>query len=73
MWASAPGGVEQKPIARKFGDLFQRARLFEEMSRAGNDLQFYVAAHPIARPLVQLDNDIIVAADDEQRRRLDFR
>ena len=24
MWASAPGGVEQKPIARKFGDSFER-------------------------------------------------
>ena len=52
MWASAPGGVEQKPIARKFGDSFERTGFLKEMRRAGNDLQFYVAAHPIARLLV---------------------
>jgi hypothetical protein len=50
--ASAAGGVEQEPSACEFGDFFQRARLFKEMRRVGNDLQLHFTAHPIARLLV---------------------
>ena len=62
--------VAQKPVTRELCDLFQRARLFEKMCRAGNDLQLHFAAQPIASLLIQFDNDIVVAAHNEQRRRL---
>ena len=48
MRPGAAGGMEQKPIARKFGDLLERAWFFKEMRRPGNDLQFHFAAHPVA-------------------------
>jgi len=63
--------VKREPVACELGHSFQRARFFKEVRRAGNDFQFYLAAHPIARHLVQLHYNIVVAADDEQRGRLD--
>jgi hypothetical protein len=44
--------VIDEPIARQLCDSVERARFFKEMRRAGNDLQLYFAAHPIARLLV---------------------
>ena len=44
--------VIYEPIACKFGDFFQRARLFKEVRRLGNNFQFHLAAHPIACHLV---------------------
>ncbi len=44
--------VSHEPVARQFCDLLQRARFFKEMRRAGNDLQFHFAAHPVACLLV---------------------
>src|SRR5262245_41929614 len=55
-----------KPIARECGDFLQRSWLFKEMGRAWKNLQFHFAAHPIPRLLVYLDDDVVVAADNEE-------
>jgi len=43
------------------------------MRRAGNDFQFHFTAHLRARLFVEIDYHRVLAADDEQRRRLHAR
>jgi len=64
--------MTHKPVTRELRHFLQRARFFEKMCRAGNNLQLHFAAQPIAGLLIQFDNDIVVAAHNEQRRRLYF-
>jgi hypothetical protein len=62
--------VVNEPIARQFCDLLKRAWFFKEMGRTGNDLYLYFATHLITGLFVSLDDDVVLAANDEQRRRL---
>ena len=43
------------------------------MRGAGNDPQLDGGEHARHRVLVELDHDLVVAADEEQRRRMDAR
>ena len=70
--APARPKMMNKPIAREFGHFFQRTWFPKEMCRAGDNLQFHFAAHAIPRHFVQFNYNVVVATDDEQRRRLDL-
>ena len=59
-------GALDKPVGGQLRDALQGPGFFEEMSGAGNDFQFHFAVHSSARLFVQLNHDIILAADDEQ-------
>ena len=65
------GEVADEPRRREPGDFLERARLLEEVGRAGHDRELLLAAQLGERRLVQLDDAVVVSADDEQRRRLD--
>ena len=54
-----------KPVRRQLLDELERARLFKEVRGAGNDFQFRFAAPSSTRLLVQIDDDIVPAADDD--------
>ena len=69
MRAGAAGGMEQKPIARQLGHLLQCARFFEEMRRAGHDDQLMWTLQLRSRLLVEIEDDRIAPANNEQRRR----
>jgi hypothetical protein len=56
-----------EPIGGQARDLLQRARLFKEVRRSGNDLQLRFRAKQWQRRAVHGDNRDIVPADDEQR------
>src|SRR4029077_2924695 len=61
-----------EPITCQFGHLLQCTELLKQVRCAGNNLQLHVATHLVARHFVQRDDNVIVAADDEQCRRLNF-
>src|SRR5579871_4236527 len=59
--------VTREPLRRQSGDVFQFARLLEEMTRSGNDDQLLDGgAEPIQCLLIQPDHHFIIAADNEQ-------
>src|SRR5262249_49318533 len=62
-----------EPIAGALRYLLKRARFFEQMGRARDDVDLAFAFHLRARLLVQFDDDMIFAADHEQRRRFPLR
>jgi hypothetical protein len=46
--------------------LFERARFFEEVTRAGDDTEFFFAAKFAHGLLVQVDDHIVITTDDEK-------
>ena len=68
-----PREVAFKPVARQPCDLVQRARLFEEVRRAGDNHQPLFTAQLRERRPVQLNDGQVVAADYQQGWRLDMR
>lgn len=54
-----------EPLAGEPRHLIERSRLFEEVSRSGNDHQPLLGAELRERRLVQFDNCVVISADDE--------
>src|SRR2546430_9485499 len=65
--------MKQKPTRRQIGDAFERARFFEKMGRAGDDVDLDLTTHLRARLLVHSDDYIVFTANDEQSGRFYFR
>ena len=65
--ASGAREIAQEPVPREPRDFIQRARLLEEMRRAGDDYELSLAAHLGERCAVQREDLEVVAADDEKR------
>src|SRR6516165_3960668 len=57
-----------EPLCGKVDDLVESARLLEQMCRAGNDLETLLAGEHIESFLVKIDDTMVGAADDQQRR-----
>jgi hypothetical protein len=53
-----------KPAGGQLRDPLKRPGLFEKVSSAGNNLQLHFALHSGLGLLVQLDHDVILAADN---------
>src|SRR5687768_4145379 len=68
--ARGPPQMRLEPVDRQARHLLERTWLLEQMRRARHDLEQGRGAHLLHRFLVQLDNRGVIAADDEQRRRL---
>ena len=64
--------MAQKPVSCQFCDPVEGTRLFEEVSRSGNDLQLHFGAHFTLRLFIERDHYLILAADDQQRWSLHF-
>lgn len=62
-----------EPIAGDPSDLLQRSRLLEQVGGAGDDIETRFAAKPPQRPSIEFEHFVIIAADDQKRRRLDVR
>jgi hypothetical protein len=60
-----------EPVARQVHHLFQSARLLEQVRGTWNDLEFDSRLHLPHGIAIHLDDRFIVAADNEQRGRLD--
>src|SRR5262249_40142867 len=60
-----------EPLGREIRDLFEGARLFEQMSRAGNAPHLLLAAQPRVCLLIQFHDMVVTLTDDQQRRRFD--
>lgn len=61
----ARGGA-RKPVGGALLDGLERARFFEEVRGVGHDLKLGLAAQLRQRLAVELDDDVIVTADDQQ-------
>ena len=61
--------ITSEPVSRQLRDAMKRARLLEQMRRPWNDLQFLRRVQLRKRLTVQIDDDAIQAADDQQCRR----
>jgi hypothetical protein len=53
--------------------LLERAGFFEQMRGARDDFQPHVPAHLLHCALIELDDGVVVLADDEKRRRQNAR
>ena len=53
--------------------MLERARFFEQMGRARHDVDLAFAFHLRTSLFVELDDHVVFAADNEQRRRFYFR
>ena len=62
--------ILSEPLRRETGHFLERARLFEEMTGAGNDLDLVDRVHLLGSLSIHSDDRRVVAAHDEQRRRL---
>lgn len=62
-----------KPFQRVLGHLFECARFLEQMCGSRDDRELLGAAEKPVRMLIHLDDRLIFAADQEQRRRGHFR
>ena len=60
--------VHHEPVTGKLRDAFQRAWLFEEVGGTRDDLDAKLRGHDVRGLLVEIDDDLIERADDEQRR-----
>jgi hypothetical protein len=59
-----------KPVRSQPGNLFQRTRFFEQVGRARDNRKLALTMDErLACSLVQLDHAMIVASNDEERRR----
>src|SRR2546421_1398695 len=61
--------VAPEPVPGQTSDLFKGARFGKEVSGAGNDNQLLDAWQSLQSLLVELDNDVVVAAHDQEGRR----
>src|SRR5215510_9460248 len=59
-----------KPCPRQTGDLLERARFLEKMCRSGNNFQPLFNVEVLEGFAVHLDNRLVLAADNQQRRSL---
>ena len=66
------GQVVPEPGRGETRDFVEPVAFFEQVRRTGNDFEMPLARELIAGSPVQLDDPVIDAADDQQRRRLDF-
>src|SRR5688572_27684028 len=64
--------VTLKPMGSEVRHFFQRARFFEQMSCAGNDLQFPLARELREGAAIEADDGIIVTANNEEGGGADF-
>src|SRR5262245_65688575 len=62
-----------EPVGGQLHDPVERARLLEEMGCTGHDLEMRGPGRTGERLAVQLDHDIVEAADDEEDRGPDGR
>ena len=62
--------VAFEPLAGQMHHFIQRAGLFAEMSRAGNNYEPFFTAEPLERQSIQINNLKVIPANSEQRRRL---
>src|SRR6516225_2017943 len=62
--------VANKPFLRKARDLFQGAWFLEEVRCARNDHQIFGALKLTEGLAIQFNHHVVVAADNQQRRRL---
>jgi hypothetical protein len=62
--------IPAEPAQCESRNLLQRARFFKEVARSGDDRQLLLAAHLLHGLTVQFDYLMVIAANDEQRRRL---
>src|SRR5262249_47478313 len=58
--------VAKKPLRGQTGDFFEGSRLRKEMRGARDDLKLARAPQQLKSLLVQLDDDVVVAAHDQQ-------
>jgi hypothetical protein len=63
------GKVPLEPVRRQARNFLQRPRFLEEVRRAGDDRKLLLALHSLVGGLVQANDDIVIFANDEQRRR----
>src|SRR5262245_42088056 len=61
-----------EPFFRQARDLVESARLFKEVAGAGNDSQLLRARELLEGLAVEVEHDVILAADDQERRRPDL-
>src|SRR6266550_1154025 len=57
--------VAQKPISCQFCHPIEGTRLFEKVSRSGNDFQLHFGAHFALRLFIERDHYLILTPDDE--------
>src|SRR5205823_11526975 len=62
---AGPREVALEPLARELRHLVERSWLLEQMRGAGNDDELLLAMQQVERAPVQLDDDVVLAADDE--------
>ena len=62
--------MRRKPIAGEARDFVERTGLFEQMRSAGYDRELVVAVQLCGGVNVQVEDHLVVAAHDEQGRRL---
>jgi hypothetical protein len=65
--------MAHKPLRRQAGDFFQSTRFREQVRRNRNDDQLLGAAHDCMCLPIEIQNDVVVSADDQERRRLHAR
>ena len=63
----------EKPAECMRNDLLQRAGLLEKVAGARNDHKPLLTGESRQRLTIEINHDVIRAADDQQRRRLYFR
>ena len=59
--------ILREPLGRKLRDTLQCPGFFEQMRRALNDLEGFRLLKALEHFLVDLDDHLIVAADDKER------
>ena len=57
-----------QPLESQLRDPLERARLLEEVCSAGHDRDAREASHLPRGLAIQLENDLVASADDQQRR-----
>src|SRR6266496_1443711 len=60
--------IPGEPVSRQLRNLLECTRFLEQMCRAGNDLHLLRPFQMGKRLPVQIDDDIIAAANDKERR-----
>src|SRR5215208_113991 len=63
--------VIHKPAGGEVGDYLERARLLEEVRRAGDDLDLVLTPHMAGCVTVHLEHSLVASAHDQERGRAD--
>ena len=69
--ARMPRQILTEPVGCQPLDLLERAGFLEQVRRARDDFEPRDRPHPALRFFIQFDDGLVVAADDQERRRLD--